>query len=99
MVAFFFLVGMFLHGAASILSVTAAIDFGTKRGAGAVTGFRNGIGSLGGVLGDYLPSVMTSKTDGSGFIAISVAGLIVSAVLWTPLWWALLPSAERKVKV
>jgi len=98
MVAFFFLVGKFLYSPDSILSATAAIDFGTKRGAGTATGFINGIGSFGGVLGGYLPSVMTSKTDWSGFIAISVAGLIVSATLLTPLWRALPPSAERKVK-
>jgi sugar phosphate permease len=96
MVAFFFLVGMFLYGPDSILSATAAIDFGTKRGAGAATGFINGVGSFGGVLGGYLPSVMTSKTDWSGFIAISVAGLIVSAALLTPLWRAVPPTRNGK---
>jgi OPA family sugar phosphate sensor protein UhpC-like MFS transporter len=96
MVAFFFLVGLFLYGPDSILSATAAIDFGTKRGAGASTGFINGIGSFGGVLGGYLPGVMTSKTDWSAFITISVAGLIVSAALLTPLWRAVPPTRHGK---
>ena len=40
-----------------MISATAAIDFGTKRGAGAATGFVNGVGSFGAVLGGYLPGV------------------------------------------
>ena len=63
MAAFFFLVGVFLFGPDSMISATAAMDFGTKRGAGTATGFVNGIGSIGGILGGYLPGVITTKTD------------------------------------
>ena len=45
----------------SMISATAAMDFGTKRGAGTATGFVNGIGSIGGILGGYLPGVITGE--------------------------------------
>ena len=61
MAAFFFFVGVFLFGPDSIISGTAAMDFGTKRGAGTATGFVNGVGSIGGILGGYLPGVITSQ--------------------------------------
>ena len=63
MAAFFFFVGVFLFGPDSIISGTAAMDFGTKRGAGTATGFVNGVGSIGGILGGYLPGVITSQSD------------------------------------
>jgi OPA family sugar phosphate sensor protein UhpC-like MFS transporter len=90
---FFFLVGVFLYGPDALLSATAAIDFGTKRGAGAATGLVNGVGSFGAVLGGYLPGVLTSKSDWTLFFQISLAGLIVSAVILIPQWWRKPPSA------
>jgi OPA family sugar phosphate sensor protein UhpC-like MFS transporter len=91
--AYFFLVGLFLYGPDSMVSATAAIDFGTKRGTGAATGFVNGIGSLGAILGGYLPGVLTTKTDWTVFFQISLTGLIVSAVILVPLWWRRPPTA------
>jgi OPA family sugar phosphate sensor protein UhpC-like MFS transporter len=92
---FFFLAGLFLYGPDSMVSATAAIDFGTKRAAGAAVGFVNGIGSLGAVLGGYLPGVMTSKADWTVFFQISLAGLIVSALILLPLWWRRPPAAGQ----
>ena len=76
-----------------MLSATAAIDFGTMAGAGAATGFINGIGSFGAVLGGYLPGVMTTKSDWTVFFQISLAGLIVSAAVLVPLWRRRPPTA------
>ena len=58
-----------------MISATAAIDFGTKRGAGTATGFVNGIGSIGAILGGYLPGMMTTETDWTPFFTISLVGL------------------------
>jgi OPA family sugar phosphate sensor protein UhpC-like MFS transporter len=91
--AFFFLSGFFLYGPDSMVSATAAIDFGTKRAAGAAVGFVNGVGSLGAVLGGYLPGVLTSKSDWTVLFQISLAGLIVSALILVPLWRKRPPSA------
>jgi OPA family sugar phosphate sensor protein UhpC-like MFS transporter len=93
MVAFFFFVGVFLYGPDSMLSATAAIDFGTKRGAGAATGLVNGVGSFGAVLGGYLPGVLTSQSDWTVFFQISLVGLIISAAVLVPQWWRKPPTA------
>ena len=76
---YFFLIGVFLYGPDSMVSATAAIDFGTKRGAGSATGFINGVGSIGAILGGYLPGIMTDKESWSLFLAISLGGILLSA--------------------
>jgi OPA family sugar phosphate sensor protein UhpC-like MFS transporter len=83
---YFFLIGVFLYGPDSMVSATAAIDFGTKRGAGSATGFINGVGSIGAILGGYLPGIMTDKTSWTPFLAISLAGIVLSAIILVPLW-------------
>jgi OPA family sugar phosphate sensor protein UhpC-like MFS transporter len=80
------LIGVFLYGPDSMVSATAAIDFGTKRAAGAATGFVNGVGSAGAVLGAYLPSIMAGKESWTPFLAVSLAGIVVSAIVLVPLW-------------
>jgi OPA family sugar phosphate sensor protein UhpC-like MFS transporter len=84
--AFFFFVGLFLYGGDSMIAATAAVDYGTKRGAGAATGFVNGIGSLGAVVGAYLPGRLTTSNDWSLLFKISLVGMIVSAIILLPLW-------------
>jgi OPA family sugar phosphate sensor protein UhpC-like MFS transporter len=86
MFTYFFLIGVFLYGPDSMVSATAAIDFGTKRAAGAATGFVNGVGSAGAVLGAYLPSIMAGKESWTPFLAVSLAGIVVSAIVLVPLW-------------
>ncbi len=86
MTAFFFLSGVFLFGPDSMISSTASIDFGTKRGAGTATGFVNGIGSIGAILGGWLPGKITTSTDWTPLFAVMLTGLIVSALVLTPLW-------------
>lgn len=86
MSGFFFAVGVFLYGPDSMVSSTAAIDFGRKRGAGAATGFVNGVGSFGAILGGYLPGVMTDKDNWTLFFQISLVGLVLSAIILAPLW-------------
>lgn len=83
---YFFLIGVFLYGPDSMVSATAAIDFGTKRGAGTATGFVNGVGSIGAILGGYLPGIMTDKTNWTPFLAISLVGILFSAIILAPLW-------------
>ena len=83
---YFFLIGVFLYGPDSMISSTAAIDFGTKRGAGSATGFVNGVGSIGAILGGYLPGIMTDAKSWTPFLAISMAGIVLSAIILVPLW-------------
>ena len=86
MCGYFFLIGVFLYGPDSMVSATAAIDFGTKRGAGAATGFVNGVGSAGAILGGYLPGIMTNENNWTPFLAVSLAGILLSAIILVPLW-------------
>ncbi len=66
--AFFFFVGVFLFGPDSMISATASIDFGTKRGAGTAVGIVNGIGSIGGILGGWLPGALRLATIGHHYL-------------------------------
>ena len=93
MAAFFFSVGVFLFGPDSVISATASIDFGTKRGSGTATGIVNGIGSIGSILGGWRPGMMTSGSDWTPLFQVLLIGLIVSAFLLAPLWRTKPPTA------
>ena len=86
MAAFLFFVGAFLYGPDSTISATAAMDFGTKRGAGTATGFVNGVGSVGAILGGILPGKITTAADWTPLFFVMLGGLILSALLLLPLW-------------
>lgn len=86
MAALFFTVGVFLFGPDSMISATAAMDFGTKRGAGTAIGCINGIGSIGGILGGWLPGRITTESNWTPLFAVFVAGLAFSALVLVPLW-------------
>ena len=84
--AFFFLLGFFLMGPDALISGTAAQDFGTKKGAGTAAGVINGIGSIGGIFGGYLPARLTSDGDWTPLLYTFIAVLSFSALILTPLW-------------
>jgi len=86
MASFFFLVGMFLFGPDSLISGTAAIDFGTKKGAGTAAGLVNGVGSLGGILGGYLPGRLSDENNWDTMFIVFLIGILASAVVLIPLW-------------
>jgi len=44
------------------------------------------VGSIGAVLGGYLPGVLTTSDDWSRLFYVFIAGLIVSIVVILPLW-------------
>ena len=94
MSVFFFLIGFFLFGPDSIISGTAAMDFGTKKRSGTAAGLVNGVGSIGAILGGYLPGVVTTEDDWSAVFYIFIGGLLLSAALLSPLWNTLPPAGE-----
>jgi OPA family sugar phosphate sensor protein UhpC-like MFS transporter len=93
MAGLFFMVGVFLFGPDSMISATAAMDFGTKRGAGTAIGCINGIGSIGGILGGWLPGKITTESNWTPLFAVFIVGLTVSALVLVPLWWTRPPEA------
>jgi sugar phosphate permease len=96
MAGFFFAVGVFLFGPDTLISGTAAMDFGTKRGAGTAAGVVNGVGSLGAILGGWLPGYLTTENDWSTLFYVFLVGIMTSAIVLIPLWNARPFSAERE---
>ncbi len=88
-----FAIGFFLFGPDSTIASTAAVDFGTKRGASTSVGIINGFGSIGGFVGGSLPGVISEKY-GWGALFYGLAGLIfIAALLLIPKWNAV-PSSK-----
>lgn len=81
-VGLLFMMGLTLYGPDSMICGSAAIDFGTGEAAGTASGFVNGCGSVGAILGGLLPGYFDTYTV---FIGFTVAALIATAVL-LPHW-------------
>ena len=90
MLVAFFLIGLFLYGPDSMVSATAAVDFGTKKGAGSAAGFINGCGSFGQILGVALPGYLMTWFPGADTTVILFYGFaaaaLVAGLLLIPLW-------------
>jgi OPA family sugar phosphate sensor protein UhpC-like MFS transporter len=77
-----FMMGLTLYGPDSMISGSAAIDFGSKDGAASAAGFVNGCGSVGAVLGGLLPGYFDTITV---FLVFTAAALLASLML-IPFW-------------
>ncbi len=82
----------------SLISGTAAIDFGTKKGASTANGVINGMGSVGQMLGVLLPGWVESLL-GKGqnvwtaiFVGLGIS-LALGGLMLAPLWNRLPPKA------
>jgi OPA family sugar phosphate sensor protein UhpC-like MFS transporter len=99
MAAGLFAIGFFLYPADALISGTAAIDFGTRRGAATAAGLINCCGSVGGLLGSTLPGwVARLLPEGSDiwgpiFHALGL-GLFLGALFLAPQWNRLPTSAR-----
>jgi sugar phosphate permease len=97
-VALLFVMGLTLYGPDSMISSTAAIDFGTAKAAATASGFVNGCGSVGAILGGLLPGYFDTVT-----VFIVFAGCAMfSAVVLLPHWNsrpAVIESSEEQTPV
>ncbi len=94
----FFIIGFFLYAPDSLVSGTAAIDFGTKKGASTAAGVINGCGSVGQILGLALPAFIVARWGWSAvFIALG-CGVMIACLLLLPQWNTLPKTAPRKQK-
>jgi sugar phosphate permease len=75
-------IGLTMYAADSVLSATAAVDFGTKEHAGAAVGFVNGSGSVGAVLGGLIPGFVGAEVLFYSFAVLS----FLTALLLLPSW-------------
>ena len=94
-----FLIGFLVFIPDSLVSGTAAIDFGTKKGASTASGMINGFGSLGQTIGITLPG-WAEGIVGKGhdiwnpiFLWLGVA-LAMAGLLLLPQWNRLPPTAK-----
>lgn len=91
-------VGFLLNIPDSLISGTAAIDFGTKKGASTASGFINGSGSIGGIIGGTAPGwigLFIHKGEDPWtliFVGLAVALALAAAIL-APKWNTLPPTA------
>jgi len=87
--ALFFTIGFLLYIPDSLVSGTAAIDFGTKEGASTAAGVINGFGSIGAILGGSLPGKI-SETWGWNPLSIILAVLVgLAGLILLPRWNAM----------
>jgi len=96
-----FLIGFLIYIPDSLVAGTAAIDFGTKKGASTASGLVNGFGSVGQIFGVTLPG-WAGKVLGQGhdiwnpiFLWLGVA-LAVAGFLLVPQWNRMPPTAKVK---
>ncbi|CAM3933051.1 MFS transporter [Tsukamurella ocularis] len=89
MTAILAVIGLSIYGADAMISCVAAVDFGTSKHAGTVTGAINGCGSIGAILGGLLPGLLSA---GMLFTGFSVAAAIAMLLL-IPMWGRM-PSAD-----
>ena len=75
-------IGMSMYAADSVISGTAAVDFGTKEHAGAAVGFVNGMGSIGAVLGGLIPGFFGPVVLFYSFAALA----LLTGLLLLPSW-------------
>ncbi|MFO0810935.1 MAG: MFS transporter [Gemmataceae bacterium] len=98
----FFAIGFFLYPPDSLISATAAVDFGSRRGASTAAGLINACGSAGAVLGSTLPGwikiLLPNATDiwGPIFHGLGLS-LLLGALLLLPQWNRL-PTPKGAVK-
>ena len=87
--ALFFTVGFLLYVPDSLVSGTAAIDFGTKKGASTAAGLINGCGSIGAILGGSLPGVISERWGWGVLFMMLAISVSLAAVLLLPKWNAM----------
>jgi len=94
-VGLLFVMGLTLYGPDSMISGSAAIDFGSAKAGATAAGFVNGCGSVGAVLGGLLPGYFDSVTV---FIVFAGCALF-SALVLLPHWNSRPVAAEQVVDV
>jgi sugar phosphate permease len=81
-----FAIGFLLYAADSLVSGTAAVDFGTKKGASTASGLINGCGSVGAVAGGTLPGLLHDRLGWDGLFQICAGTLVLAGALLLPKW-------------
>ena len=89
-----FVIGFLTYAPDSLISGTAAVDFGTKRGASTASGLVNGAGSVGAIVGGTLPGLVQERWGWQGVFTLLAAAILLAALLLLPKWNAMPPEAK-----
>ena len=92
-----FLLGFFLYGPDSLVSATAAVDFGTRKGASTASGVINGLGSIGAVIGGTIPGFFKATWGWDGVFMLMAGSVLMAASLMITKWNALPKTTENNV--
>jgi sugar phosphate permease len=84
-----FLMGLLLYAPDSLVSGTAPVDFGTKRGASTAAGLINGCGSVGAIIGGSVPGFFAKRWGWDGVFMLLAGSVLLAALLLLPKWNAL----------
>ena len=90
------LIGFLLYAPDSLVSGTAAVDFGTKKGASTAAGLINGCGSLGAIVGGTIPGFLLDRWGWDGIFTALALSLFFAGCLLLPKWNALPCAASQR---
>ena len=88
-----FLMGLLLYAPDSLVSGTAPVDFGTKRGASTAAGLINGCGSVGAIIGGSA-GIFEQRWGWDAVFTALAGSVLLAALLLLPKWNSL-PETER----
>ncbi len=84
-----FVIGFLLYGPDSLVSATAALDFGTSKGASTASGIINGFGSIGAIAGGTIPGFFKESWGWGGVFTFLAISVFMASVVMIPKWNAL----------
>ncbi|MGY8787755.1 MAG: MFS transporter [Fidelibacterota bacterium] len=84
-----FLIGFLIYGPDSLVSATAAVDFGTRKGASMSSGLINGMGSIGAVVGGTIPGFFKDSWGWDGVFTLMAGSVLIAGILMITKWNAL----------
>ncbi|MDA3860545.1 MAG: MFS transporter [Melioribacteraceae bacterium] len=90
-----FMLGFFLYGPDSLVSATAAVDFGTSKGASTASGVINGMGSVGAIVGGTIPGFFKATWGWDGVFIALAGSILIAGILMITKWNALPDSVNN----
>jgi sugar phosphate permease len=91
-----FLMGLLIYAPDSLVSGTAAVDFGTKKGASTASGLVNGCGSIGAIVGGTIPGFFEKRWGWDGVFTFLAVSVFIAALLLLPKWNSLPETGRAK---
>ncbi len=91
-----FLVGFLIYGPDSLISATAAVDFGTRKGASTSSGMINGMGSIGAIAGGTIPGFVKNIWGWEGVFTFLAVSVLLAGLMMITKWNALPDTAARR---